>query len=139
MQTMQRVVRTLLPVVVLAALGSGCAYTQRQKAQQIEPMLSAAGFKMKLADTPEKLAQLKAKPQLKLKPLTRNGKLYYAYADADGCSCSYLGDESAYQNYQGLVQQQEIAREDREAANVNEDAAIIEDDGIWESWGGDAW
>ena len=70
MQTMQRVVRTLLPVIVLATLGSGCAYTQRQKAQQIEPMLSAAGFKMKLADTPEKLAKLKAMPQLKLKPLT---------------------------------------------------------------------
>ena len=112
---------------------------QRKKTQEMESMLSASGFKMKIADTPEKMAALKAKPQLKLKPLNRHGKVYYAYADADGCGCTYIGDQAAYQSYQGLVQQKEIAKEDKEAAEVNEDAAIVTDDGMWESWGGDVW
>ena len=128
-----------LAVVSLVVLCGGCAAMRRQKTHEVESTLSAAGFKMKLADTPEKLAQMKAKPQLKLKPLKRHGKLYYAYVDADGCSCTYIGDESAYQNYQSLVQQKQLAKEDRESAEVNEDAAIVEEDGMWESWGGDAW
>lgn len=137
MPTMRRVVEFLLPVIGLAVLCSGCAYMQRQKAQQVEPMLSAAGFKVKLADTPEKLAKLQAVPQRKLKPLQRDGKLYYAYVDADGCRCTYLGDQAAYQSYQILRQQQQNAREDTAAANVNEDAAIVGDDSLWESWGPD--
>jgi len=137
MQTMKRTARFLLPVTGLVVLASACAYTQRHKAQQIEPMLSAAGFKMKLADTPEKLAKLRAVPQLKLKPLQRDGKLYYAYVDAAGCRCTYLGDQAAYQNYQILLQQQRNARDDTRAANVNDDAAIVGDDSLWESWGPD--
>jgi hypothetical protein len=128
-----------MSLIALAAFCGGCAAMQRKKTQETESMLSAAGFKMKIADTPEKMAKLKAKPQLKLKPLSRNGKVYYAYADADGCGCTYIGDQAAYQSYQGLVQQKEIAKEDKEAAEVNEDAAIVTDDGMWESWGGDVW
>lgn len=124
-------------MVGLAVLGSGCTPTLRQQAAQIEPMLSAAGFKMKLADTPEKLAKLQALPQLKFRTLTRDSKTYYAYTDAEGCRCTYLGDEAAFQSYQRLLQQQRMAREDSEAANVSEDAAIVGDDAIWESWGPD--
>ena len=137
MRTMTRVSALLLPLISLGVLCGACAYTQRQQAQQVEPMLSAAGFKMKLADTPEKMAKLQAMPQLKLRPLKRDGKLYYAYVDADGCRCTYLGDEAAYQSYQILRQQQQNAREDTAAASVNEDAAIVGDDSLWESWGPD--
>lgn len=137
MRTMRPVIGTVLTVISLAAICAGCAYMQRQKAQKIEPMLSAAGFKMKLADTPEKLAKLQSLPQLKLRPVKRDGKLYYAYTDVEGCRCTYLGDESAYENYQTLVQQQKIAQEDKEASNVKEDTAIIEDNSLWESWGPD--
>lgn len=139
MRTITRRVGMALSVVGLALLCGGCAAMQRQKTHEVESTLSAAGFKMKLADTPEKLAQLKAKPQRKLKPLKRHGELYFAYVDADGCRCTYIGDQTAYQNYQNLVQQKELARADQESAEVNEDAAIVEEDGMWESWGGDAW
>jgi hypothetical protein len=46
---------------MLVVLVGGCSLfkqTPKEKAQSIEPLLSAAGFKMKLADTPEKLAHL---------------------------------------------------------------------------------
>jgi hypothetical protein len=137
MCTTRAVVGAVLAVSSLALAGAGCAYMRRQKAQQIEPMLSAAGFKMKLADTPEKLAKMQAMPQLRLRSLTRKGKVYYAYTDAEGCRCTYLGDASAYQNYQALVQQRQIAGEDTDAGNVTEDTAIVEDNELWESWGPD--
>ena len=136
---MHCIVGSIVTVVSAAVLWNGCALTQRQKAAKTEPMLSAAGFKMKLADTPEKLAKLQALPQLTFRTLKRRGKLYYAYTDVEGCRCTYLGNESAYQNYQGLLQQQRIAQQDREAAAVDQDAAIVEDDAMWESWGFDVW
>lgn len=139
MRTTRRRVGMALPVLGLVLLCGGCGAMQRQKTREAESTLSAAGFKMKPADTPEKLAQLTAKPQLKLKPLQHHGKLYYAYVDADGCRCSYIGDQSAYQNYQSLMQQKQRAQADQESAEVNEDAAIVEDDGMWESWGGAPW
>ena len=138
MRTMTRRIGFALLVVSAAALG-GCGYTQRQKAQRIEPMLSAAGFKMKLADTPEKLAKIQAMPQLKLQPVKRQGKLYFAYPDVQGCTCLYLGNQTAYQNYQNLVLERREVKEEKEAAIVNEDAAIIDDDAVWESWGFDVW
>jgi len=137
MHILKRITRFLFPVTALVVSASACAYTQRHKAQQVEPMLSAAGFKVKLADTPEKLAKLQTMPQLKLRSLKRDGKSYYAYVDADGCRCTYLGDEAAYQSYQVLLQQQRNAREDTASASVNEDAAIVGDDSLWESWGPD--
>src|ERR1043166_2380598 len=130
MRKMRRMVGAILPVMVLCG---GCAPMQRQKAQQTESMLSAAGFKVKVADTPQKLAALKAKPQRTIKFLQRQGKTYFAYADADGCSCTYIGDQSAYQKYLAMVDQKRIAKESYDPAEVDEDSAIVEDDGIWES------
>ena len=43
---------------VVAVLLGGCAAIQREEAQQTESTLSAAGFQMKPADTPERLAHL---------------------------------------------------------------------------------
>lgn len=134
-----RTMKSTLVLVGVILVVSGCGYMQRQKAKQTEPMLSAAGFKMKLADTPEKLAKIQAMPQLKLKPLKRGGKLYFAYADAEGCKCMYLGDQAAYQRYQNLLLDQRVAQESEETAAMDQDAAIIDEDAVWESWGFDVW
>lgn len=137
MPTMKRNLGRLLVGVLV--LTGGCAYFQRQEAKKTEPILSAAGFQMKLADTPEQLDRIKAMPQRQLRPLKRGGKLYFAYADAQGCRCVYLGDQAAYRRYQDLAFQQQMAAEDRETAVVDEDAAIIDDDAVWDSWGFDVW
>ena len=128
--------RLLVGMIVLTG---GCAYLGGHEAKKTEPVLSAAGFQMKLADTPEQLAKIKAMPQRKLRPLKRGGKLYFAYADANGCRCVYLGDEAAYQRYQELSFEQRMEDQDRETSVVDEDAAIIDDDAAWDSWGFDVW
>jgi len=116
--------------MIAAVITAGCAAIRNMKAQQTEEILAAAGFQMKLADTPEKLARLQALRQQKLVPHQRDGEVYYVYADAGGCKCIYVGNETAYQQYQKLALEEKIADEQREAASMNEAAAMD-----WNTWG----
>jgi hypothetical protein len=70
----------------------------RWTTQSTEQLLTAAGFQMKLADTPEKLANLSIlTPRRTLIPQERDNQLYYVYADPDLCKCLYVGTSSQYE------------------------------------------
>ncbi len=121
---------------ILAAFAlalSACAAIQNQNAMDIERLLAASGFQMRLADTPEKIAHLQTLTQRKLVPHQHQGKLYYVYADATSCQCIYVGNEQAYQRYQNLALQKQIADEQRMAAEMNADASM--NWGLWGPWG----
>ncbi|HSV22424.1 MAG TPA: hypothetical protein VLJ17_05275, partial [Xanthobacteraceae bacterium] len=49
---------------------------------------------------PEKSAILRSLPPDKLVTRTKNGQLYYVYADPAGCNCAYVGTPQAYAAYQ---------------------------------------
>lgn len=103
-------------LVVAASLG-GCTAIEKQQAKSTEQLLAASGFAIRPADTPEKLASLQAMKQRKLiQRQTPDGKLQFLWVDALVCRCIYVGDEKAYQSYQALAVQQQIADADREAA-----------------------
>jgi len=126
--------RATVGLTILGLAFSGCAAIRNHQAIQTERLLAAAGFQMKLADTPEKLEKLEGLPQKALVPHTRgDGTLFYLYADASACKCLYVGTEEAYQRYQKLSAQQKIAEENRMAAQLNADASL--DWGMWEPWG----
>lgn len=112
---------------------TACAALQNQEAMDTERLLSAAGFRIRLADTPEKLDHLKSLTQRKLVQHERNGRVYYIYADARHCKCLYAGNEEAYQRYQKLALDKQIAEDRRMAAEMNEDAAM--NWGLWGPWG----
>ena len=95
-----------------------------------EQMLSAAGFTMKVADTPEKLAHLKTLTQHKLIHHTHDGKLYFVYADATVAKALFVGDEKAYQSFQKLQFQQNIADQNTMTAMENREALMN-----WCMWG----
>jgi len=63
-------------------------------------MFTQAGFVVKFADTPAKLALLKTLPADKLVTRTKDGKTYFVYADPTGCICAYVGTAQAYRTYQ---------------------------------------
>ncbi|MEJ2474113.1 MAG: hypothetical protein P8Y74_09535 [Desulfobacterales bacterium] len=113
-------------ITVLSIALAGCAAMKKSEATDTEQLLAAAGFKMKLADTPERLAHLKTLTQLKVVPHDRNGKMYYVYADAAYCQCLYAGNQEAYQRYENLAVKQNIAQ-------MNEAASM--DWGMWGPWG----
>ncbi|MEZ5576920.1 MAG: hypothetical protein R3F44_15370 [Candidatus Competibacteraceae bacterium] len=108
----------------------GCAAIQKDNTQTTEQTLSAAGFQMKLADTPAKLAQLQSLPQRKLVPQQQNGAIRYIYVDAQYCQCVYAGTETNYQEYQRLALQRQIALEEVSAAQMD-----TMDWGMWGPWG----
>ncbi len=115
--------------VTLAA----CAAIQNRDAIEMERVLAASGFQMRLADTPQKLDHLKSMTQRKLVLHQHNGKIYYIYADATSCKCLYVGNEKAYQRYQKLSIEKSIAEHQRIAAEMNENSAM--NWGLWGPWG----
>lgn len=112
--------------------GGGCAYFGRQGAQDTENLLAAAGFTMKSADTPEKLAHLKQMPVRTIVSRSRSDQLVFTYADPDYCKCLWVGNAKQYNTYQRLVQERQVAQmrlmaaEDAEMASMNW--------GMWGPW-----
>jgi len=117
-------------LVALVVIATGCAAIRKGDVDTQEQLLSASGFQMKLADTPQKLAHLQTMTSQKLVPHTKDGKLYYVYADPEFCKCLFVGNEPAYQKYQQLALQQKLSQERLNAAAMNEDAAMN-----WGMWG----
>ena len=117
-------------IALIGALLSACAAMKAEEATSKEQLLAAAGFKMQLANTPEKLAHLKTLTQQKIVVHEKNGINYYVYADATTCQCLYIGQDANYQNFQQLQVQKNIVQDQKMTAEMNEDAAMN-----WGMWG----
>ena len=115
-------------------LAAACASADRDRAAQIEPLLVAAGFQKRVADTPQKLAHLQQLPPLRLVPHARQTSVYYVYADPKGCRCAYVGNEMAFEQYQGLVLKQTISQDKVSVTRADEDSMMS-----WGSWGPTFW
>jgi hypothetical protein len=95
--------------------------TPQQRAQDIEPMLQAAGFQPLTAATPNQKLRLKTLPALKLDYYVgKNGAANYWLADPDFCGCLFHGDEADYQRYENIKLQNEVAERDREAVEAQQ-------------------
>jgi hypothetical protein len=134
-------VRYIIVAAILIMLLAGCAANQEQEAQEMEHLLIAAGFQMKLADTPQKLAHLKTLSQLEFIRHEREGQVNYLYADANDCKCIYKGDEKSYQRFRVFARQQKLAREQHRGDGMQSgsglDATSAVDDageGMAEPW-----
>ena len=126
--------RTLiLPLIALSFGVTGCAAIRTHQTAETEQVLAAAGFQVKPADTPEKLAHLQTLTPRKVVRYTRDGQPQYVYADPETCKCLYVGDEQRYQKYQELSLQKQIADEQMSAAQTNWDASM--NWGAWGPWG----
>lgn len=124
--------RILSMIAICGLLGfflTGCAAMRARENMQTERLLSAAGFQMRFADTPEKIDNLESLQQRKLLPQNHDGKMYYVYADKT-CGCLYVGTENAYQRYEQLAEQRKIARENLEAARAYQESELN-----WDTWG----
>src|SRR5271156_1328371 len=98
------ILRRALPPLLMALAVAGCSDikkindmgkpTPEQVAAQMEPMLTAAGFVMLPADTPQREQQIANLPPLQVSYYVgKTGKLHYWMADPNYCKCMYLGSE----------------------------------------------
>lgn len=129
MQKNRHWLEIILILTVATLTLNGCAAIKKKDTENMENLLVAAGFRMHPADTPEKLAHLQLLPQHQVVVHQKNGEVYYIYADAEYTNALYLGDAQAYQQYQKLLLQKNIAEMQ---VNAAED---MDDMGAWEVWG----
>jgi len=127
--------------VAMMAVLAGCQTIRNEGAKSTEQMLSAAGFQMKLAQTPEQLANIRSMQQRTLIPHVKDGQNIYVYADSEFCQCIYVGAESNYQEYQRMSYQKELADQQQttaemESENFINESAMMDWDvwGPWEPW-----
>ena len=116
-------IRLAILCAVLAAVLAGCQMVETSEAEDTGQVLAAAGFQMKVATTPEQMANLEKLAQRKLVIQEQNGQSRYVYADAQDCKCVYVGSERNYDEYQRLSVQEQIAED-------NADAPLD-----WNGWG----
>ena len=83
----------------LLACSMAFALAQQQLIVIPNNLFTQAGFVVKYATTPEKSRILRSLPPDKLVTRTKDGRLYYVYADASGCNCAYVGTPEAYAAY----------------------------------------
>ena len=103
--------RAVMLLAVPALLGAGCATIQRYNASETERLLTAAGFQMRRADTPERQADLRSLPPHRVVSRTTDGNIEYIYADPDNCRCVYVGGDKEYSEYGRLISvEREYAR-----------------------------
>ena len=125
-----------LCVVAALLLGMG-ALAACQSPQQIvaqhEDALSAAGFIVRPANTPERQAMLRRLPAHQFIQRTHGDVIHYVYADPLVCGCLYVGTQQAYNQYKLHEQQQNLADEQQMTAQAYSDAAW--NWGAWGNWG----
>ena len=105
---------TLLPKALLLAvpmlLGAACAAIQRFEVRDTERMLVAAGFHMRLVDTPEPQEDLRSIPAYRIVSRTKDHNVVYMYADPDNCHCVYVEGSKEYSEYERRRVEREITQ-----------------------------
>jgi hypothetical protein len=103
-----KIMFNLAPVVLLALVG--CTGAPVDKTLKAEEALIAAGFQLKMADTPEMVERITGIPQKKVVRAMIKDREVYLWADAAGCRCYYAGTR---QNYEQLLHNRREEQEDR--------------------------
>lgn len=122
---------------VAGALLAASAVAGCQTTKSTTDMLSASGFSIKVASTPQQQAALASLPAGTFTMRHVKGKPVFIYADPKGCNCIYVGSEASYQQFKALSVQRSIASQELMAAQLNQQAAW--DYQTWGGWGGPGW
>jgi hypothetical protein len=123
-----RVMKILLPVALAAAILTGCAAIERADRRDTEKMLSAAGFQVLPANTPQRQASLTELAPNTISRQIRGNDVFYVFPDPEG-NFLMVGDQAAYSRYENLMQQQQISDQNLMAAQM----ATMP--GMWGGWG----
>jgi hypothetical protein len=115
-------------VAALVMAVAGCATPQQQVAQK-EDLLAAAGFQVRPADSPHRVAAMKRLPPNKFVMKVANGNPVYLYADPLDCNCLYLGTQQNWDAYKQEMFARQLADEAQMTAVMNQEAWD------WGPWG----
>ena len=112
-------------------LGLAACLSPQQRIADREDSLSAAGFIVRPASTPQREAMLQRLPPNKLYRSIKGDQVSYVYADPVDCRCLYTGTQQAYNTYQANLQRQRLANEQAMTADEYYQDASWD----WGPWG----
>ncbi|MFL5286626.1 MAG: hypothetical protein ACJ8AW_38045 [Rhodopila sp.] len=113
---MMRLRLTLAATLACASLLPACTPPTPAQVTQREDALTASGFKVIPANTPDRQASMALLPPNKFVRQERDGVPMMVYSDPTVCNCVYIGDLAAYQAYKAAMRQQNrIAAEEASA------------------------
>ena len=98
---------------------SGCA-SQQQLVGQKEDLLAAAGFQIRIADNPQRLAAMRSLPPNQFVTRVVNGQPVYLYADPLVCRCVYFGTQQNWAAYRQEMFAKQLADENQMTAIMNQ-------------------
>lgn len=106
---------TLFSLFLVGCAGMGSSNTKS--------LLSAAGFSVRTPETAKQKELYAAAEPYKVLRFSRDGKQLYAYKD-EASGTAYIGSEKNYQEYERLSVQQNIARQQYQAAEMQREMAM---------------
>ncbi|MBV8485590.1 MAG: hypothetical protein JO077_22305 [Verrucomicrobia bacterium] len=113
-------------ILLVTTLLQGCAGHNHQST---ENLLSAAGFNVVIATTPQQLKHLAHLPPYKMMRIQRYGKDRYVYADP-AQKLIYVGGLFSYDRYRDMRLAKNVTEEDLQDAKFNAEIASG-----WNVWG----
>jgi len=113
-------------ILLVANLMIGCA---AHNTQSTEDLLSAAGFNVVIATTPQQLKHLATLPPFKMMRIQRQGKDRYVYADP-GRKLIFVGGLFSYDRYRDMRLAKNVTEQDLQDAKFNAEIASG-----WDVWG----
>jgi hypothetical protein len=104
-------IKLILASVVLGIVGSCSLYDNHEANQpanvmEVEARLVKAGFRRVPIETPQQNGAVAQLPMHRLNRYRSASGSVFWYADPTICRCLYEGDQTAYENYAGLLQQE---------------------------------
>ena len=103
-----------LMTAVIGIFLVGCATAPSSSpAKSQDDLLTAAGFTPHVANTPQSLAYLKTLPPQEIVQHRYQGASRYLVCTDQNSRACYVGDEAAYQRYQNLANQADMAASKR--------------------------
>ena len=103
----------VMAVMIGIAL-AGCATAPSSSpAKSQDDLLTAAGFTPRVANTPQSLAYLQTLPPQEIVRHRYEGTDRYLVCTDQNSKACYVGDEAAYQRYQNLANQEDLAARKR--------------------------
>lgn len=124
-------IRMGIALIAVSAI-IGCQ-SQSALVTQNEDNLAAAGFVVRPANTPERIAMLNRLPPHHFVQRANGDIVHYVYADPLVCGCLYVGTQQAYSQYKLHQQQQRLADEQLMTAQTYTDTTW--NWGAWGPWG----
>ena len=115
-----------LALVGCATAPSGSATAPSSSATSQAALLAQAGFTLRTADTPKRLAYINSLPPQKVVQHNYKGKTLYIVCQDPSTKQCYVGDEAEYQRYQDLASQAKISAERRSVSEQRWDPEALQ-------------